>query len=423
MAHYFHPFSLPSQRNGGPELLPYWLMGAAGEGVPFAQAATLQKAVADASRGPKRLSDADFLGPMNYAYHFDAGRLATLLAEQARSLGVKHLLATVERVTLDDEGAIAALHTLEQGTLTADLYIDCTGFRSALIGGALGSPWHSVENVLFNDRAVAMQVPYPREDTPIPSYTISTAREAGWIWDIGLHQRRGIGYVYSSRYTDDARAEAVLRDYIGPSADALTPRQLKLRVGYRDLQWVKNCVAIGLSGGFLEPLEASGIGLIETAAYLVSYLFPFDGQMAPAAKLFNQMMRSRYERIVDFIKMHYALTQRRDSPFWIDNADPRSMTDSLREKLAMWHCRPPHRLDFIADLEMYQAASWQFVLYGMEFATDLHRAGHPRIDDARQEFQMIRQLAPRAVADLPDHRRLVEQLCERAGQREALAPA
>lgn len=413
--HYFHPFSVPSQRPGVPELLPYWLLGAAGDNVPFAGAATMQKAIADASHGPKRLADADFVGPMNYAYHFDAGKFAGLLAEHAKSLGVNHVPATVERVVLDAEGAIGAVVTREAGTLSADLYIDCTGFRAALIGGALGSPFRSLNDVLFVDRALAMQVPYERPDTPIPSYTISTAHDAGWTWDIGLHQRRGIGYVYSSRHTDDARAEQVLRNYIGPTGDALTPRLLKLNVGYREVQWVKNCVSVGLSAGFLEPLESSGIGLIETAAYLVSYLFPANGDMVPVAKLFNELMRARYERIVDFIKMHYCLTQRTDSQFWIDNANPDSIPQSLRDKLAMWRCRAPHRLDFVTDLEMYPPSSWQYVLYGMEFNTDIEasRAAYPRMDDASQEFSMIRKMSQHALADLPQHRALVEHYCAR----------
>ena len=422
--HYFHPFSMPSQRPGGPELLPYWLRGEAGA-LPFAQAATMQKRVADAAHAPKRLSDADFMGPLNYAYHFDAGRFATLLGTHARSLGVHHVLATVERVELAEDGAIAAVVTAEAGALTADLYIDCTGFRARLIGEALGAPFRNINDVLFVDRAVAMQVPYERPDAPIPSYTISTAHEAGWTWDIGLHERRGIGYVYSSRHSDDARAEQVLRSYIGAAAQDLNPRLLKLQVGYREQHWIKNCVAVGLSGGFLEPLESSGIGLIETAAYLVGYLFPHDGNLAPAARLYNELMSARYERIVDFVKLHYCLTQRRDSSFWTDNADPASIPATLRDKLAMWRSRPPHRLDFVADLEMYPTASWQYVLYGMEFQTTLHASAAvlARGAEARKEFQTIAEVARHALADLPPHRALVEQLCarQRAGEQRRVA--
>ena len=410
--HYFHPFSQPSQRPGGPHLLPYWLLGAAGADTAFAAAATMQKRIADASHAPKRESDGDFLGPMNYAYHFDAGRFAALLATHSKSLGVAHVVATVERVELDAEGAIASVVTREAGALSADLYIDCTGFRAALIEGALGSPFHAMNDVLFADRALALQVPYAGPDTPIASYTIATAQEAGWTWDIGLQERRGVGYVYSSRHTDDARAEEVLRRHIGSASETLSPRLLKIRVGYREAQWVKNCVSVGLSGGFIEPLESSGIGLIETAAYLIGYLFPFNGDTAPVAKAFNDLMRQRYQRIFDFVKMHYCLTQRNDTPFWIDNADPRSVPESLQERLAMWRCRPPHRMDFITDVEMYPPSSWQYVLYGMEYATDMtaSRAAYPRFEDARQEFAMIRQVSQHALADLPTHRALVEHL-------------
>ena len=408
--HYFHPFNVPSSRTDGLELLPYWLLGAAGPGVAFADAVTMQKRTADAFRAPKRRHDPDYRGPMNYAYHFDAVQFAALLRDVGKELGVVHHIATVEHVELDDEGAIAAVVTKEQGRMTADLYVDCTGFRAALIGGGLGVPFTEIGDTLFVDRALAFQVPYERPDCPIASYTISTAQEAGWIWDIGLQQRRGVGYVYSSRYTDDARAEDVLRLYAGTQSEALTPRLLKFRVGYRKTQWVKNCVAVGLSAGFLEPLESSGIGLIESAAYLIGYLFPRDGNFAPLAQHFNAFMAARYERIIDFLKMHYCLTQRRDTSFWIDNTAPASMPPSLKDRLAMWCERPPHRLDFLTDLEMYLPASWQFVLYGMEFRTDLGAAKqiYTRTEDARQEFRVIRQMSDRALGDLPLHRDLIE---------------
>ncbi|MEP7042929.1 MAG: tryptophan halogenase family protein [Dokdonella sp.] len=418
--HYFHPFSLPSQRADDLELLPYWLLGAA-PGTAFAQAATLQKRVADASRGPKRNSDREYQGRLNYAYHFDAARFAALLAEHGRELGVQHSIATVENVELDDQGAIARVVTREAGALTADLYIDCSGFRAALIGKALGMPFRSAKDTLFVDRAVAIQVPYARADAPIPSYTISTAHEAGWTWDIGLHARRGVGYVYSTRHTDDTRAEQVLRDYIGPAADGLSARVLKFEAGFRPEQWHKNCVAVGLSAGFVEPLESTGIGLIEMGAYLIAHLLPADGDMTRVAKHFNAVMTTRYERIFDFIKMHYALSQRRDSQFWIDNVDPASVPDTLKDQLSMWRSRAPHRLDFVTDVEMFLPASWQYILYGMEFETDLApmRAMYPRFDAARREFETIRTVAAHAVNDLPDHRALVEDICAHGFARPA----
>lgn len=414
--HYFHPFNQPSQRNGTPELLPYWLYGVAGKELPFAQAVSMQKRIADASRAPKRSSDADFMGPMNYAYHFDAALFAKLLATQAKGLGVHHLLGNVQEVQLRDDGAIAAVHTGEHGALRADLYIDCTGFRARLIGQALDSEFHSVSDTLFVDRALAVQVPYPRNDSPIPSYTISTAQEAGWIWDIGLQERRGVGYVYSSRHTDQASAEQVLRHYLGAQGQDLQPRLLELKLGYRPRPWIKNCVAIGLSGGFLEPLEASGIGLVETAAYLLAYLFPYHGEFEVSAQHFNQQMAQRYERIVDFIKLHYCISQRRDHRFWIDNTDEASIPQSLRDKLSLWRHRPPHRLDFVTDLEMYPPSSWQYVLYGMHYPTQIH----PSMLDAsklvlvEQEFAAIAAMSQRATQDLPDHRAYLSQLCRKA---------
>jgi tryptophan halogenase len=410
--HYFHPFSLPSQRQGAPELLPYWLQGMAGN-TPFAEAVTMQQRVVDAQRAPKRVGDSDYNGPMNYAYHFDAARFAGLLAKHARSLGVRHVQDHVDGVRLGLDGGIASVETREHGPLTADLYVDCSGFRALLIGGALGSPFRSVSDTLFCDTALALQVPYPTPDNPIASATISTAHEAGWTWDIGLQERRGIGYVYSSRHTSDERAEQVLRAYAGPAAESLNVRKIAMRVGYREQHWIKNCVAIGLAGGFLEPLEASGIGLVETAVHMLGALFPHNGDMAPLARHFNHFMSERYARIVDFIKLHYCLS-RRSEPFWIDNCDPASLSDGLRDKLAMWRCRPPQRMDFATDFEMYPPTSWQYVLYGMGFPKAMPPL--PGMEAlaaaARQEFANIAAVSARAVADLPDHRAFVRQLCQ-----------
>ena len=410
--HYFHPFSLPSQQADAPELLPYWLLGAGGD-TPFAEAVTLQKRVVDAARAPKKAGDKPYQARLNYAYHFDAVKFAAVLAEHGRSLGVRHVIANVESAELDDAGNIARVLTREAGAFEADLFVDCTGFRAALIGKALGSEFKSAKDVLFVDRAIAMQVPYARADAPLASATISTAHEAGWTWDIGLQERRGVGYVYSTRHTSDARAEEVLRDYIGQPAESLTPRLLKFEAGHRPVQWINNCVAVGLSAGFVEPLESTGIGLIEIAAYLIAHLMPTRESMAQTARRFNTLMDERFQRIFDFIKLHYCVSQRRDSPFWIDNTDTASIPDSLKDRLAMWRHRPPHRLDFVTDTEMFLPASWQYILYGMEFRTDLApmRSAYPHMERAQREMAMIRTLSTHAINDLPDHRALIDSLC------------
>ena len=409
--HYYHPFALP--RQAGIDLLPHWLSGEAGE-IPFAAAVTLQEKVCDAGRAPKRESDAGFHGPMNYAYHLDAVRFGRYLSSIAKEMGVVHRLGTVQRVDLDESGAIAGVVTREHGSLTAGLYVDCTGFRAELIGRALGVPFQNKNGVLFVDRAVAMQVPHADDEVPIPPYTISTAHEAGWSWDIALPQRRGVGYVYSSAHSDGTRAEAVLREHVGAAANNLPARHLELQVGWRTQHFVKNCVAVGLSGGFLEPLESTGIILIEAAAYLLAGLCRRGADLDAAARTFNQHMAKRYERIVDFIKMHYFLTQRTDSAFWRDNARAETAPDSLLAHLETWRSRPPSAADFAMDYETFAPANYQFVLYGMGFETrpSANRAEHGQDETARAraEFARVQDASRRAVAALPAHRELLQRV-------------
>jgi tryptophan halogenase len=399
------------------------LSGEAGD-ASFADAVTLQEKVCDAGRAPKRVTDAAFRGPMNYAYHLDAARFGAYLGRVARALGVQHRVGTVARVELDETGAIAGVMTEEHGTLRADLYIDCTGFRAELIGRALGVPFISKSDVLFVDRAVAIQVPHESEANPVPPYTIATAQESGWTWDIALPTRRGVGYVYSSRHTEATAAEAVLREYVGAAGDKLAARHLPLQIGWRARHWVKNCVAVGLAGGFLEPLESTGIILIEAAAYTLAGLFPREsgakGGFEPAAGRFNELMTRRYERIVDFIKLHYFLTRRTDTAFWRDNADPSSATESLRAHLEMWRHRPPGRFDFTMDHETFAPANYQFILYGMGFDTDPGAAGgrYTQRERARAEFARVQDAGLRAAAALPAHRELLHRV-NQAGFRFA----
>lgn len=405
---YFHPFSSPLPLQGGADLLPYWLLGLAPEGLSFVASTGVQEQIVAARKAPKRATDPDYQGALTYAYHFDAGKLANLLRDVSKELGVKHLLGRVDHAEMTDSGDIAAIVSPEHGRLTADLFIDCSGFRSELIGKTLGAPFKSVQNHLFTDRAVTIQVPYESPDAPIDPCTISTAQEAGWTWDIGLESRRGIGYVYSSAHTDEDRAEQVLRAYIGKQADGLSARKLKFATGYREKQWIGNCVAVGLSAGFFEPLESTGIMLIEVAAHLISEIFPWDGPMKPAADLFNRLMVNRYDRIVDFLKLHYSLS-RRPEPFWQDNAAAASIPDSLQEKLEMWRFRPPSRFDFIGDYETFLPISYQAVLYGMGFVTDLSAASasYRAKKTAAARFGEIGAMVPRAMAELPLHRDLI----------------
>lgn len=404
--HYFHAFQI-AEPGTGLELLPYWLLGVAGER-NWDEVATPQKAAADACRAPKLPSHPDYAGPLSYAFHFDAVTLAQLLREQAIANGVSHMVDIVTEVLTGPEG-IAGVRTREHGVLDADLYIDCTGFRAELIGKALGVPFRSCRDILFCDSAIAIQVPYADANDPIASYTISTAQQAGWIWDIGLEHRRGIGHVFSSAHMDDARAEEVVRAYVGPAAEGLEARKFRFDAGYREINWHKNCVAIGLSSGFFEPLEATGIVFSEVAAAMVANLFPWGGDYETSARQFNQIMRRRYERTLDFIKLHYCLSDRTDSDFWRDNVASASMTDSLAELLDRWRFRPPNEMDIDPNVDIFPDSSWQYVLYGMGWKTDLSaKAGIYRyFDDARQAFARVREQAQFAIRTLPTNRDLV----------------
>jgi flavin-dependent dehydrogenase len=407
---YLHPFEAPFYADGT-SLVPYWLLQNEAERAPFAEAVTIQARVADAKRAPKRPHESDFAGPLNYAYHFDAAKLGVVLARRAKALGVRHLEDTLLGAELGEDGGVAYVLAQKHGRLSADLYVDCTGFRAELIGGALKSPLKSARDVLFADRAMVCKAPYPREDAPIESYTIATAHEAGWTWDIGLSGQRGIGCVYSSNHIGDDRAEAVMRAYLGARSEAVSTRVIRFDAGYREAPWVKNCVAVGLSGGFLEPLESTGVVLIEAAVAMIAELFPHNGPIDAPAKRFNALMTARYENIVNFLKLHYCLS-RRSEPFWRENIDTASVPERLVELLDQWRFRPPGRFDFIIDLETFAFFNYQYILYGMDFKTDLApgREDFPKVGTAEKLFARIRSFGERAAHDLPAHRDLISQI-------------
>jgi tryptophan halogenase len=404
---YLHPFQYARERTGL-DLLSYWLLGEAGP-VGWDAASSVQKAVVDRCLGPKLPSHREYEGALDYAYHVDAQKLGVVLRDKALSLGVQALEDEVTSARLDERGHIAAVATRAHGDLQADLYIDCTGFRALLIGKALGSSFQSCRSTLSCDSALAIQVPYALPDSPIQSCTVSTAQEAGWIWDIGLLERRGIGYVFSSAHSDQARAESVLRSYVGPEANSKDVRLIKFEAGYRPVGWQGNCVAIGLSAGFFEPLEATGIILIEAACALLGRLFPWGREYEVASGQFNRLMSARFERTLDFIKLHFCLSQRADTDFWRDNRDIRSIPDSLNDRLERWRFRPPSNLDVDLNCDLFTEHSWQHILYGMGYRTDL--AG--RIDmfryraEAASIFSEMRRSSDMACQSLPSHRDLL----------------
>lgn len=274
-------------------------------------------------------AESDILRRGAYAYHLDARAFAAYLAEVATGRGVRHLVDDVERVEKDERGWIRRVHARANGPLEADLYVDCSGFQGLLIGQALESRFIDWSDQLLCDRAVVLPMPAAR---PMPPYTRATALGAGWSWRIPLHHRVGAGYVYSSRFTSEEDATRELIEHAGLDPAACNPGQLRMQVGRRERFWQANCVAVGLSAGFLEPLESTGIFLIQRGVELLLDHFP-DLEFSPSMlRRYNERMAGEFDEVRDFILLHYALNTR-EEPFWRASRSVR-LPDSLARALA-----------------------------------------------------------------------------------------
>ncbi|WP_284054844.1 tryptophan halogenase family protein [Stakelama marina] len=418
--HYLHPFTPPV--DGDPrDAVAAWSDSG---GRDFADAVSPQQRVCALDLAPRQRAMRDYAGALNYAYHLDAGKLAQLLACHATErLGVTHVRDHVTDVKMHDSGDIASVTTREHGDVAGDLFIDCTGHAALLIGGRYDVPFLDRGDVLFNDRALAVQVPVA-PGSAIRSQTNATAHKAGWIWDIGLPTRRGIGCVYSSAHIDDDAAARELEAYIGctaPDAEApnLSFRRLTFRSGHRERFWERNCLAIGLSAGFLEPLEASAIVLIELSLDALLDNFPVTREVMDIhARRFNDLFRYRWDRVVEFLKLHYLLS-RREERYWRDHRAADSVPTRLSDLLEIWRYQPPSTRDFGAVDEIFPAASYQYVLYGMGFPGPADGPlTHPGAGRAVQAFQQVEQRARSLAAALPTNRVYLDAL-----QAAGLTPA
>ena len=404
---YLHPFTPPPPA-AARDLVAAW----AESGGSFADAVSAQGAVARQGLAPRQRAMPPYAGALNYAYHLDAGKFARLLARHGvERLGVRHVRDHVEGVERTSSGDIAAVRTRTHAAVAGDLFLDCTGHAALLIGTEFGVPLIDVSDTLPNDRALALQVP-AGPGSPIAAQTDATAHAAGWIWDIGLPTRRGIGCVYASAHMSDDEAAATLAAYVAgtvPGADpaALPPRRLAFRPGYRARFWVRNCLSVGLSAGFLEPLEASAIVTVELSLTALLDGFPATrGAMDAHARRFDDLFRYRWERIVEFLKLHYVLS-RRDEPYWRAHRDPATIPPRLAELLTMWRDRPPSPADFAHADEVFPAASHQYVLYGMGAAPPVAgplRRGPP------PELRAVEQRARTLAASLPTNRAYLDAL-------------
>lgn len=413
---YYHPFTLPQGFNEA-DMPAAWQAHA--PQLPFESAVCLQGFLCDQSRSPKQTSTPEYAGVTSYGYHLDAGKFAQLLQRHCTAkLDVQHIKAHVGEVESASNGDIAALHTQEHGKIEGDLFIDCTGTACLLLGEHFQIPFLDQSRYSNNDRAIAIQVPYSQDQTSIASPTISTAQKAGWIWDIGLSSRRGTGHVYSSAYMSDHEAESCLRQYIAQSigekkAESLTARCLSIQAGHRAKFWHRNCVAVGMSAGFIEPLEASALALVELSAKMIrDEISESCTELPIIAERFNQRFTYRWTRIIDFLRLHYTLSQRRDSDYWCDATRPDTQPESLKELLSLWRYRAPSYADFAHAEEIFPAASYQYVLYGMGFITEFSSRQSSRLAQGLFHIQDIQQKKQKYAHALPSNRELIEYVLQ-----------
>ena len=411
--HYYHPFMTPQ---GYTQTNLYEGWQAKHPNQTFADIVSIQGQICERGRAPKQQGTPEYASVTNYGYHLDAGKFATLLQQHCcENLGVRHIKDHVLSIENNEQEYIAALHTKLNGRIAGDLFIDCTGTKALLIGQHYHVPYIVKTDTLFNNRALAVQLPYTSDDSPINSATVSTAQEAGWIWDIGLPTRRGVGYTYSSKYQSDQSAADTLRAYAAHSigeekAAQLDIRPIQFTPGYREKFWHKNAVAIGMSAGFIEPLEASALALIELSCSMISEQLPRSFEhMQVLSQRFNQRFKYRWARVIDFLKLHYVLSNRQGK-YWQDNRDPDTIPESLKNLLELWQHQVPSRFDFIQNEEVFPSASYQFVLYGMGFKTNISESCKVKDDSELLDkiFADNQYKIDKFSQALPSNRELIE---------------
>jgi len=342
---------------------------------------------------------------LNYAYHLDAGRYARFLRRFSEHFGVERIEAKIASVEQAANGDIAAL-VLDSGKrIDGDLFIDCTGFRSLLLGQTLGVAYQDWSHWLFNDSAIAVQTESMGPALPM---TRSIAHDWGWQWRIPLQNRVGNGIVYASRFVDDDTAKATLLGNI--EGKALTePRVIRFKPGQREKTWSHNCVAIGLSSGFLEPIESTSIHLIQRSIVRLLQNFPSQGIRQTDVEEFNRQTWSEIEFIRDFIILHYKVTERRDSPYWKQAAEM-AVPPQLQHRIDMFQ---QTGRSFRVLNELFAENSWIQVMLGQGIMPDQY---HPSADLMGDEelsgfLEGIRTHVDRTVAQLPAHQEYVERYC------------
>lgn len=361
-----HPFDRRNRATTDDDLHAWLAEGRSGK--DFAKQFSLLSNVCDHNLAPKGLNWPDYNSAFPYAYHLDAIKLAGLLTKHGLANGVQHHLATVDRVTLTETGEISEVLTATGEVHRADLFIDCTGFSARLIS-QLESEVCDYSSTLLCDRALTVQIPFDvHAPEKLRPYTLATARSAGWNWDISLQNRRGLGYVYSSAFLSEEEALEEIRGFEGSHVDELNVRSIKFKTYKRARSWVGNCLAIGLSDCFIEPLESSGLFMIEFAGHLLGETLRASRSIKPStSQHYNRVMHGLAEEVLDYVSLHYLTSKRSDTEFWQNAANPNRATERLRDLLSEWRERPIRDTDVIYLNRLFSVESYEFLLFGMNY--------------------------------------------------------
>jgi tryptophan halogenase len=419
--HFYHPFEQLRSVDGFP-LTDWWLRYPSTN--RFDKDCFAMASLCDTGRSPRYLDgsliDQDFVerdptdelprstiaeyqgAQFPYAYHFEAHLLAKFLTRYATQRGVRHVVDKVVDVQLDERGWISHVTTAAHGRIDGDLFVDCTGFRGLLLNKALGEPFVSYQDTLPNDSAVALQVPLDMDRDPIRPCTTATAQDAGWIWTIPLRSRIGTGYVYARDYCEPEEAERVLRAFVGPAAADVPANHIRMRIGRSERSWVANCVAVGLSSGFVEPLESTGIFFIHHAIEQLVRYFPASDWDPQLRTMYNRSIAHVMDGVREFLCLHYRAAKRADNQYWRD-AQSRVVPDGLAERLELWRAKVPEASTVYPHYHGLPPYSYNCILLGMG---GLPVRPSPALTLANEkaalaEFQQIREKASRLVRELP----------------------
>lgn len=363
--HFDHPFDRRARPQTDPAVMS-WLSENSGGGENFSNQFSVLSNTSTKLLAPKAIGWPEYQSTFPYAYHLDAVKLGQVLTEFGTKRGIEHKLTKIQSVEVNETGDISALIADNGDNFTADLYIDCTGFSARLATRVMPQTKDYSKNLIC-DRAVTLSIPYEtyRPDHILP-YTSANAKSAGWLWDINLRSRRSLGYVHSSAHISPDDAEAELRSAEGPHAEGIPAKHIKFKTYKRSQSWHRNCIAIGLADGFVEPLESTGLYMMQFAAQSLVDILKNDAGYAPATtKQFNRLMQSLFDEILSYVALHYLTSTRRDTAFWKDATDNDRVPDSLTYLLDEWKHRPPHDMDVLSNHRLFSLESYEYLLFGV----------------------------------------------------------